>query len=95
MILFPTSLSDEFSPEPLEPDCWKPDTESFYRPCETSETTNEIAPGETMTITHSVWLAEDNECVPNDAYSFEVRGAVDEMHQFPVIGSFTIITEPA
>lgn len=95
MILFPASLSDDFTPEPIEPECWKPDPNSFFWACEAVVVTTEISPGESMSIRHSVWMAEESECIPNDTYSFEVRGAADEKDMFPVIGTFSIRTEPA
>jgi hypothetical protein len=98
LILFPQSLQPDFHPEPVARDCWKPDPDSFYYPCEGDIDVTEIPPGESWSILHEVWIEEQEGCIPSGTYTFEgFAEAKGDNPDYPEnrIGEYSLIIEPA
>ena len=91
LILWPASRGDEFHPDPISEDCWKPDPDTYSQPCEAVDVSRSFAPGESWSIRVEVWLAEELDCRPAGTFQFEVWARGDE--DAPV-GTFELRTRP-
>lgn len=97
LILFPHSLEPDFHPEPIRDDCWKPNPESYFYPCETLVPKTKISPGQSWSITHEVWLEEEEDCIPDGSFEFEIFGYVQgEYRGYPDnrLGGFSLVIQP-
>lgn len=97
LLLFPTILDDDFYPSRTDTECWKPDPQSYYWPCEGGFDEREIAPGESWSMRHTVWIAKNGNCIPEDTFEFTVwglsgDGRVEEESRS--LGTFSLSTHP-
>ena len=74
LILFASSLPESNHPDPIRQGCWKPDPESYYYPCEGASSQVDLSPGESWSVVHEIWIAEDFDCIPEGTFVFTVRG---------------------
>ncbi len=69
-ILFPVGMD----PEPIRPDCRKPDPESFIWPCEATIANTYIDPGKYWSVDYEIWIDDEGPCIPVGNYEIPVNG---------------------
>lgn len=97
LLLFPTILESDFYPTPTASDCWKPDPQSYYWPCEGGFDQRELEPGESWSMLHTVWIAKNGNCIPEDKFEFTIWGLSGDrrVEEARSLGSFSLSTAAA
>jgi hypothetical protein len=96
LILYPTILEENYYPSPMDPECWKPDPQSYYWPCEGGFDERELAPGDSWSVLHTVWIAKNGNCIPEDRFEFTLWGLFGDgrvEEESRTLGTFSLSTE--